>query len=211
MCCNSSTMSKVLLLLLVQVPKLLSNIGSTHSSHRSRSPTAPTFHCDRKSSIIPLISNIAVFTRGFSFFYCGFCWSCQHILMKDISYPFILFYTARSAGPKGCVNRLKFRRWWIVGMLSGPITVKQINQRCAVIGRHGSWGLSFDGTFPLGSGFFGIHSQEPSRKVHYTVPYWTQAGIKYKYKPVQLIQAQCVHQKCGYIVNGKLGQAKCVH
>jgi hypothetical protein len=26
----------------------------------------------------------------------------------------------------------------------------------------------FDGTFPLGSGFFGIHSQEPSRKVTFS-------------------------------------------
>ena len=65
MCCNSSSMSRVLSFLLIQVPKLLSNIGSTHSSHRSRTPTAPQFHCDWISSMIPLISNIAVFKMVF--------------------------------------------------------------------------------------------------------------------------------------------------
>ena len=47
------------------------------------------------------------------------------------------FYTARSAGQKGCVNmpRLRFVRG---GRLKEPITVKQENRSSSVIGQRGS-------------------------------------------------------------------------
>ena len=47
------------------------------------------------------------------------------------------FYTARSAGQKGCVNRLKLRYSSKFRRLKGPIRVNQINWSCPVIGRRG--------------------------------------------------------------------------